>query len=110
MLGNLVVFICLKFRITANLAAENLALRQQLAVIKRTNRYRGKPKNFDNTQIAKNKKNVKAAFTGFMKKVINSRPDFVEHIKKHISTSDPERVIYQCDEDWPLETDIAKGK
>ena len=38
MLGNLVVFIWSKFRITANLAAENLALRQQLAIMKRTNK------------------------------------------------------------------------
>jgi len=37
-LGNLVLFIWSKFKITSNLAAENLALRQQLAVMKRTNK------------------------------------------------------------------------
>ncbi|MCP3888388.1 MAG: helix-turn-helix domain-containing protein [Desulfobulbaceae bacterium] len=37
-LGNLVLFIWSKFRITSNLAAENLALRQQLAVMKPMNR------------------------------------------------------------------------
>lgn len=36
MLGNLVLFIWSKFKVTSNLAAENLALRQQLAVMKRT--------------------------------------------------------------------------
>ncbi|MCP3888210.1 MAG: integrase, partial [Desulfobulbaceae bacterium] len=34
--GNLVLFIWSKFKVTSNLAAENLALRQQLAVMKRT--------------------------------------------------------------------------
>jgi hypothetical protein len=38
MLGNLVLFVWSKFKITSNLAAENLALRQQLVVMKRTNR------------------------------------------------------------------------
>jgi hypothetical protein len=38
MLGNLIVFIWSRFRITANLAAENLALRQQLAVMEKTNK------------------------------------------------------------------------
>ena len=38
MLGNLVLFIWSKFKVTSNLAAENLALRQQLAVMKRTNK------------------------------------------------------------------------
>jgi hypothetical protein len=38
MLGNLLLFIWLRFRITSYLAAENLALRQQLVVMKRTNR------------------------------------------------------------------------
>ena len=38
MLGNLVLFIWSKFNVTSNLAAENLALRQQLAVMKRTNK------------------------------------------------------------------------
>ncbi len=38
MLGNFVLFIWLKFKVTSNLAAENLALRHQLAVMKRTNK------------------------------------------------------------------------
>jgi len=37
-LGNLILFIWSKFKITSNLTTENLALRQQLAVMKRTNR------------------------------------------------------------------------
>ena len=37
-LGYLVLFIWSKLKITSNLTAENLALRQQLAVMKRTNR------------------------------------------------------------------------
>ena len=37
-LGNLVLFIWSKIKATSNLAAENLALRQQLAVMKRTNK------------------------------------------------------------------------
>ena len=37
-LGNFVLFIWSKFKVTSNLAAENLALRQQLAVMKRTNK------------------------------------------------------------------------
>ena len=37
-LGNLVLFIWSKFNVTSNLAAENLALRHQLAVMKRTNK------------------------------------------------------------------------
>ncbi len=41
-LGELVLFIWSKFKVNLNLAAENLALRQQLAVIKRTNK---RPKN-----------------------------------------------------------------
>ena len=36
--GNLVLFIWLKLKVTLNLAAGNLALRQQLAVMKRTNK------------------------------------------------------------------------
>ncbi len=36
--GNLVLFLWSKFNITSNLAAENLALRHQLAVMKRTNK------------------------------------------------------------------------
>ena len=42
MLGNLVLFIWLKLKVSLNLAVENLALRQQLAVMKRTNK---RPKN-----------------------------------------------------------------
>ncbi|ACN17461.1 transposase [Desulforapulum autotrophicum HRM2] len=38
MLGNLVSFIWSKFKVTSNLAAENLVLRQQLAVMKWTNK------------------------------------------------------------------------
>ncbi len=38
MLGNLLLFIWSKIKISSNLAAENLALRQQLAVMKRTNK------------------------------------------------------------------------
>ena len=38
MLENLVLFIWSKFKIISNLAAENLALRQQLAVLRRTNK------------------------------------------------------------------------
>ena len=37
-LGNFVLFIWSKFKITSNLAAENLALRQQLVVMKRANK------------------------------------------------------------------------
>ncbi len=37
-LGNFVLFIWSKFKITSNLAAENLALRQQLVVMKRVNK------------------------------------------------------------------------
>jgi hypothetical protein len=37
-LGNFVLFVWSKFKITWNLAAENLVLRQQLVVMKRTNR------------------------------------------------------------------------
>ncbi len=36
--GNLVLLIWSKFKITSNLAAENLALRQQLVVMKRVNK------------------------------------------------------------------------
>lgn len=38
-LGNFVLFIWSKFKITSNLAAENLALRQQLVVMKRMNKW-----------------------------------------------------------------------
>jgi hypothetical protein len=38
MLGNFVLFIWSKFKVSSNLAAENLALRQQLAVLRRTNK------------------------------------------------------------------------
>jgi hypothetical protein len=37
-LGNFVLFVWSKFKITSNLAAENLALRQQLVVMKRVNK------------------------------------------------------------------------
>ena len=37
-LGNFVLFVWSKFKITSNLAAENLALRQQLVVMKRANK------------------------------------------------------------------------
>ena len=37
-LGNFVLFVWSKFKITSNLTAENLALRQQLVVMKRVNK------------------------------------------------------------------------
>jgi hypothetical protein len=43
MLGSIVLFIWSKFKVTSNIAAEDLALRQQLAGMKRTNKRESPP-------------------------------------------------------------------